>query len=225
VPPRRILISEARASGAAVSPGVSRYRFATAAENPCPGRTSGGRVDVRGWGDSVAFPGYGDLLMANGGGDDRQWYIASFSGTSSASPVVTGTAALVPAATTVPPEFHRRMVELVRAGREPEDRARQFEPSAQAIRNWLRQADRGDGRRQDGPDRRGAPEHRCPTSSPARSVGDLLASKGKRARQKAGSCLAEARRYPSDPKEETARRWIGAIATRRSAVDIRWDTI
>jgi transposase len=27
---------------------------------------------------------------------------------------------------------------------------RQFEPSAQAIRNWVRQADRDDGRRQDG---------------------------------------------------------------------------
>lgn len=28
--------------------------------------------------------------------------------------------------------------------------ARQFEPSAQAIRNWVRQADRDDGRRPDG---------------------------------------------------------------------------
>jgi len=28
--------------------------------------------------------------------------------------------------------------------------ARQFEPSAQAIRNWVRQADRDDGRRSDG---------------------------------------------------------------------------
>jgi len=49
-----------------------------------------------------------------------------------------------------PAEFRRRMVELVRAGREPEDLARQFEPSAQAIRNWVAQADRDDGRRADG---------------------------------------------------------------------------
>ena len=49
-----------------------------------------------------------------------------------------------------PPEFRRRLVELVRAGREPEQLARQFEPSAQAIRNWVAQADRDDGRRADG---------------------------------------------------------------------------
>jgi transposase len=38
----------------------------------------------------------------------------------------------------------------VRKGLTPEELARQFEPSAQAIRNWVRQADRDDGRRQDG---------------------------------------------------------------------------
>jgi transposase len=38
----------------------------------------------------------------------------------------------------------------VRKGRTPEEVARQFEPSAQAIRNWVRQADRDAGRRQDG---------------------------------------------------------------------------
>jgi transposase len=42
------------------------------------------------------------------------------------------------------------MVELVRAGRQPEDLAREFEPSAQAIRNWVAQADRDAGRRSDG---------------------------------------------------------------------------
>jgi transposase len=49
-----------------------------------------------------------------------------------------------------PPEFRDRMIELVRKGRTPEELARQFEPSAQAIRNWARQADRDSGRRQDG---------------------------------------------------------------------------
>ena len=49
-----------------------------------------------------------------------------------------------------PPEFRARLVELVRKGRTPEELGRQFEPSAQTIRNWLRQADRDDGRRTDG---------------------------------------------------------------------------
>jgi transposase len=48
------------------------------------------------------------------------------------------------------PEFRQQMVELVRAGRKPEELAREFEPSAQAIRNWTMQADRDDGRRADG---------------------------------------------------------------------------
>ena len=34
-----------------------------------------------------------------------------------------------------PLEFRRKMVELVRTGRTPEQLAREFEPTAQAIRN------------------------------------------------------------------------------------------
>ena len=49
-----------------------------------------------------------------------------------------------------PQEFRRQMVELVRAGRTPEELAHEFEPSAQGIRNWVRQADLDEGRRQDG---------------------------------------------------------------------------
>ena len=49
-----------------------------------------------------------------------------------------------------PPEFRRQIVELVRAGRTPEELAREFEPSSQSIRNWVRQADRDEGRREDG---------------------------------------------------------------------------
>jgi transposase len=49
-----------------------------------------------------------------------------------------------------PPELRARLIELVRTGRTPEELGRQFEPSAQTIRNWLRQADRDDGRRSDG---------------------------------------------------------------------------
>ena len=48
------------------------------------------------------------------------------------------------------PEYRRQMIELVRAGRTPEDLAREFEPSAQAIRNWVVQAERDEGRRADG---------------------------------------------------------------------------
>lgn len=36
-----------------------------------------------------------------------------------------------------PPEFRSRLVELVRSGRRPEELAREFEPSAQSIRNWV----------------------------------------------------------------------------------------
>ena len=49
-----------------------------------------------------------------------------------------------------PPQLRARLIELARAGRTPEELGRQFEPAAQTIRNWLRQADRDDGRRQDG---------------------------------------------------------------------------
>jgi transposase len=42
------------------------------------------------------------------------------------------------------------MVELVRVGRTAEELSREFEPSAQAIRNWVAQADRDEGRRPDG---------------------------------------------------------------------------
>ena len=48
------------------------------------------------------------------------------------------------------PEFKRRLVEMVRAGRNPEELAEKFEPTAQSIRNWVAQADRDDGQRQDG---------------------------------------------------------------------------
>jgi len=37
-------------------------------------------------------------------------------------------------------------VELVRAGRTPRELAREFEPSYETIRTWVRQADHDDGR-------------------------------------------------------------------------------
>ena len=54
--------------------------------------------------------------------------------------------------TPYPAEFRARMVELVKAGRTPEELAREFEPSAQTIINWVAQADIDAGVRQDGSD-------------------------------------------------------------------------
>ena len=49
-----------------------------------------------------------------------------------------------------PPEVRRQLVALVRSGRDPEELAREFEPTAQSIRNWVAQADRDAGQRHDG---------------------------------------------------------------------------
>jgi transposase len=49
-----------------------------------------------------------------------------------------------------PLEYRQQLVELVRAGRTPEELSREFEPSAQAIRNWAAQAERDEGTRTDG---------------------------------------------------------------------------
>jgi transposase len=43
------------------------------------------------------------------------------------------------------PEFRRQMVELVNAGRSPEELAREFEPTGQSIKNWVAQAARNTG--------------------------------------------------------------------------------
>jgi transposase len=42
------------------------------------------------------------------------------------------------------------LIELVRAGKSPEVLAREFEPSAQSIRTWVKQAERDAGQRTDG---------------------------------------------------------------------------
>ncbi len=48
------------------------------------------------------------------------------------------------------PEYKARMVELVRAGRGADQLAREFEPSATAIRRWVEQADLDEGLRTNG---------------------------------------------------------------------------
>ena len=47
-------------------------------------------------------------------------------------------------------ELQQQLVRLVRSGRTPEELAVEFEPSAQAIRNWVRQAELDEGTRTDG---------------------------------------------------------------------------
>ena len=48
-----------------------------------------------------------------------------------------------------PPEYRRKIVALVRAGRNPHELASEFECSAQTIRNWVAQADADAGKRDD----------------------------------------------------------------------------
>ncbi len=49
-----------------------------------------------------------------------------------------------------PAAFRQQMVALVRSGRSANDLAKEFEPTAQTISAWVRQADRDEGRREDG---------------------------------------------------------------------------
>lgn len=49
-----------------------------------------------------------------------------------------------------PPDFRQQMIELVKAGRSPQELSREFEPTAQTIHNWVRQIDIDAGVRSDG---------------------------------------------------------------------------
>lgn len=49
-----------------------------------------------------------------------------------------------------PPEFRRRVLELVRSGRTVLSVAQEFDVSRGAIKNWLKQDDINEGRRDDG---------------------------------------------------------------------------
>ena len=46
--------------------------------------------------------------------------------------------------------FAARWVELVKSGRTPSELAREYEPSAGSIRNWVVQSERDAGQRNDG---------------------------------------------------------------------------
>jgi transposase len=48
------------------------------------------------------------------------------------------------------PEYRRRIIELARAGRSINELTREFEPTAETIRQWVKQAGLDDGLRSDG---------------------------------------------------------------------------
>jgi transposase len=48
------------------------------------------------------------------------------------------------------PQYRRRIIELARAGRSVNELAREFEPTAETIRQWIKQAGLDDGLRSDG---------------------------------------------------------------------------
>jgi transposase len=52
--------------------------------------------------------------------------------------------------TPYPAEFRAQIIELVKAGRRPEELEKEFEPTAQTIYSWVAQADRDAGVRHDG---------------------------------------------------------------------------
>jgi transposase len=49
-----------------------------------------------------------------------------------------------------PEEFRQQILELIRAGRTPDELAAEFEPTAQTIRNWIKQSELDSGQRHDG---------------------------------------------------------------------------
>ena len=47
-------------------------------------------------------------------------------------------------------EYRRRIIELARTGRSINELAREFEPSVETIRQWVKQAELDEGQRNDG---------------------------------------------------------------------------
>jgi len=73
-------------AGGPPSSGADRQRLSFS--------TYGSRLDVQGWGSSVMTTGYGNSYRdPDNPANASRWYTASFSGTSSASPMVAGAAA------------------------------------------------------------------------------------------------------------------------------------
>ena len=79
-----------------VGAGYSNEIDGSPARSPHCFSNYGQRVNVQGWGNGVVTTGYGDGWNAGWAGGDYddgdQWYASGFSGTSSASPIVAGSA-------------------------------------------------------------------------------------------------------------------------------------
>ena len=80
----------------AIIVGAAYHAGAAVPRSAASFSTYGSRLNLQGWGDwSVVTTGYGSLYSAEG---EQLWYSNDFSGTSSASPIVAGAAALLQAA-------------------------------------------------------------------------------------------------------------------------------
>ncbi len=94
----------------------------------------GQRIDAQGWGREVTSTGYGDR---QGGADSDRWYTDTFSGTSSASPIVVGALAAVQGvlrAAGRPRLSPARAIELLRRTGSPQQSA-PGRPASQRIGN------------------------------------------------------------------------------------------
>ena len=107
----------------------------------------GHRVDVQGWGYSVVTAGYGYLYEAEG---KDQWYTARFSGTSSASPMTAGAAAVIQQAyraafgTSAPPAVVRQLLRATGTPQAGTDNIGPFPDLCAAIRA-VQSPEDGDG--------------------------------------------------------------------------------
>ena len=117
----------------------------------------GALIDAQGWGREVTTCGYGDL---QGGTNEDLWYTDTFSGTSSASPIITGTIACLQG--------------MAKA------KGRPVLTPAQ-VRNCLRSTG---SPQQDAPGRPATPANRQPSGSPGPF--DLCLRQGQGARQGSG---------------------------------------
>ena len=108
-----------------------------------------------------------------------------------------------------------------RAGRTPEELGRQFEPSAQTIRNWLRQADREDDRRTDGltTEEREEVRRLRRENKTLREEREILKKAAARFARETGSIPAKdssswRRTRPSIPSPRRAESWVSPPAKR-----------
>ncbi|MBK1727384.1 transposase, partial [Halorhodospira neutriphila] len=68
------------------------------------------------------------------------------------------------------PQLRQRLIELVEAGRTPQELAREFEPSAKTIERWYRQARQGKGAGSGEPAKAAAPEEAAPAWAISRAT-------------------------------------------------------